>query len=276
MIELRGVSLCAGGRTLLDGIDASIAPAQFVAILGPNGVGKTTLLRAIAGLTPVHSGRILLDGIAVHEQSASERARRVAFVTGDEVFLDALCVRDVAGIGRFPYHRWWEWSRSENDAHAIDRALSAVGMERLQDRLFSTLSAGERQRVWIAMGLAQETPVLLLDEPTSHLDVRVAHEILTLLRGLTHEGKTVVCALHDLNETAAYADHVALLSEGRLRAFGAPEALLRGALLESVYGIAIERVRLDDGTVRIFVREPASISASRPAASERRNRAPIA
>ena len=116
------------------------------------------------------------------------------------------------------------------------------------------MSSGERQRVWIALGLAQETPVLLLDEPTSHLDVRVAHDILALLRTLASGGKTVVCALHDLNEAAAYADRVALLGDGRLLCSGTPEAMLAGDLPERAYGIAMERVRLPDGRLRVFTR----------------------
>jgi ABC-type cobalamin/Fe3+-siderophores transport system ATPase subunit len=126
----------------------------------------------------------------------------------------------------------------------------------LRERLFATLSAGERQRVWIALGLAQETPILLLDEPTSHLDVRVAHEILALLRGLTRAGKTVVCALHDLNEAAAYADRIALLGDGRLLAFEPPATLLGSPLLERAYGIAMEQVVLPGNRLRVFAREP--------------------
>ncbi len=114
----------------------------------------------------------------------------------------------------------------------------AVRLEGLAERLFSTLSAGERQRVWIALGLAQETPILLLDEPTSHLDVAVAHEILSLLRGLARSGKSVVCALHDVNEAAEYADRVALLGDGRLLTISPPQALRDGKLLQETYGIA--------------------------------------
>jgi iron complex transport system ATP-binding protein len=128
-------------------------------------------------------------------------------------------------------------------------------MEEFELRLFSTLSAGERQRIWIALGLAQATPILLLDEPTSHLDIRVAHEILDLLRALARAGKTIVCVLHDLNEAAAYADRIALLGDGKLVAFAKPDELLNDSLLESVYGIAMERVRLPDGRLRVFAHE---------------------
>jgi iron complex transport system ATP-binding protein len=137
----------------------------------------------------------------------------------------------------------------------VDRALSAVRIESFAERFFATLSAGERQRVWIALGLAQETPILLLDEPTSHLDIRVAHEILGLLRSLTATGKSVVCALHDVNEAVAYADRIALLGEGTLLAIAPPETLLTGPLPERAYGIAMDRVRLADGRLRVFVRE---------------------
>ena len=238
MIELRGVELSVGGRQLLERIDASVAPGEFVAVLGRNGAGKTTLLRAIAGLHRTTSGTILIDGRRSDSLHALERAQRIAFVTGDEVFLDALQVRDVVAIGRFAHHRWWQWHAAREDGTAIARALEAVRLEALAERLFSTLSAGERQRVWIALGLAQETPILLLDEPTSHLDVAVAHEILSLLRGLARNGKSIVCALHDVNEAAEYADRVALLGDGRLLTISAPDALRDGRLLQETYGIA--------------------------------------
>jgi iron complex transport system ATP-binding protein len=144
-------------------------------------------------------------------------------------------------IGRFAHHRWWQCHAAADDERAVARALAAVRIEGLAARLFSTLSAGERQRVWIALGLAQETPILLLDEPTSHLDVAVAHEILSLLRRLAREGKNVVCALHDVNEATQYADRIALLGGGRLLAISRPEELLDGRLLQETYGIAFTR-----------------------------------
>ncbi len=238
MVELRDVTLDVGGRTLLRDIDACVGPGELVALLGRNGAGKTTLLRAIAGLHRVRSGEISIDGERSEQLRPLDRAKRLAFVTGDEVFLEALLVRDVVSIGRFAHHRWWQWNAAAADDDAVDRALAAVRIEAFAQRLFSTLSAGERQRVWIALGLAQETPILLLDEPTSHLDVGVAHEILALLRRLTREGKAIVCALHDINEAAAYADKIALLGDGRLLALERPDAVLTEPLLLAAYGVA--------------------------------------
>jgi ABC-type cobalamin/Fe3+-siderophores transport system ATPase subunit len=261
MIELRELSISIGGRSLLAHVSGCIADGEFVALLGPNGAGKTTLLRTICGLHPVRAGSILLDGVPSTQLAPLERARRAAFVTGDEVLLDALRVWDVVSIGRFPHHRWWEWRMRPADHNAIASALAAVRMEAFAERLLSTLSAGERQRVWIALGLAQETPVLLLDEPTSHLDVRVAHEILELLCRLARHGKIVVSALHDLNEAAAYADRIALLGEGTLVALAPPAQVLTGTLAERVYGIAIEQVLLPGGRLRVFARENSAKSA---------------
>jgi iron complex transport system ATP-binding protein len=252
VIELRDVTLWIGGKLLLSEINARIDSGEFVALLGPNGIGKTTLLRAICGLHPIGAGTISLDGAGSQQLSTLERARRVAFITGDEVLLDALSVREVVAIGRFPYHRWWQWQESAQDEEAIAGALEAVHMADFAPRLFSTLSAGERQRVWIALGLAQATPILLLDEPTSHLDVRVAHEILDLLRRLTLSGKSVLCALHDINEAAAYADRIALLGDGTLLALSEPSSVLAGPLLEHVYGIDMELLYLPGGRLRVF------------------------
>jgi iron complex transport system ATP-binding protein len=254
MIDLSGVRLEIGDRVLLDEFDVRFAPGELVAILGRNGVGKTTLLRAIAGLHAPARGGIVIDGADVGHLPAMQRALRVAFVTSDEVLLDALRVRDVVAIGRFPHHRWWQWREQSADDAAIDRALDDVGIAAFARRLFSTLSSGERQRVWIALGLAQATPVLLLDEPTSHLDLRVAHEILALLRVLAHSGKTVVCVLHDLNDAAAYADRIVLLGDRQLLCAQRPDAVLASDLPERAYGVAMERVRLPDGGLRVFAR----------------------
>jgi iron complex transport system ATP-binding protein len=275
VIDLRDVVLRIGGRALLEGVTAHVSSGEFVAVLGPNGVGKTTLLRAIAGLYAPSRGTILLDGVRTGQLRSLERAKRVAFVSGDEIVLDALSVREVVSIGRFPYHRWWQWQAQGADEIAVTQALTAVRIDGFADRLFSTLSAGEAQRVWIALGLAQQTPVLLLDEPTSHLDVRVAHEILELLRRLARTGKTIVCALHDLNEAAAYADRIALLGEGTLLALDAPDRLFTGTLPERAYGIAMEQVRTPDGRLRLFARESLDTTCEPPCAADaRRSRAP--
>jgi iron complex transport system ATP-binding protein len=255
MIELRNATIGIGGRTLLEGVEARIGAGEFVAVLGPNGVGKTTLLHAIAGLGKPLAGTIVVGGAEIAHVAPAERALRVGFVTSDEILLDALLVRDVVAIGRYPHHRWWQWQERPSDEAAIDRALAAVRLESLADRLVSTLSSGERQRVWIALGLAQETPVLLLDEPTSHLDVRVAHEILALLRDLAHAGKCIVCVLHDLNDAATYADRIALLGCGGLLALEAPDTVLASDLLERTYGVEMERVALAGGRLRVFARE---------------------
>jgi iron complex transport system ATP-binding protein len=255
MIALRDVTIGVPHRTLLRDIDASLRDGEFIAILGPNGAGKTTLLRTMCGLHAPDVGSIEIDGTALSHMDSQSRARAVAFVTSDDTLSEALRVRDVVSIGRFPHHAWWQWNPLAQDERAIDDALDAVHMRDCGERLFSTLSSGERQRIWIAMGLAQATPVLLLDEPTSHLDVRVAHEILALLRRLAHEGRTVASVLHDLNDAATYADRIMLLGGERMLAFDTPDRALDASLLQRAYGISVERVATARG-LRVFPLDP--------------------
>jgi iron complex transport system ATP-binding protein len=251
-IEIHDATIGIGSRTLLEEVDFRIDAGEFVAVLGPNGVGKTTLLRTLASVHRVLRGTIELDGREAASISPIERARRVALVASDDTFLDDLCVRDVVATGRYPFHQGWEWNATSKDDEAVAGALQAVNMEAYAGRLFTTLSSGERQRVWIALALAQSAPILLLDEPTSHLDIRAAHEILALLREQTRSGKTVMCAIHDINDALAYADRLMLLGHGRVLALDAPERILESTLLESVYGVSMERVRTPSGALRVF------------------------
>lgn len=252
MIAARDLTLRIGSRTLLKEASFAARPGEFVAVLGANGVGKTTLLRTLAGIRAADGGKVLLDDRETFRYSAPERARLIAHITSDDLFQDQLLVRDVVAMGRYAHHRWWQWTQEAGDDAAVAHALRAVHMETFALRRFDTLSSGERQRVWVALALAQEAPLLLLDEPTSHLDVRVAREILQLLRAQVQTGKTVICALHDLNEAAEVADRVLLLGCAELLAFAPPEAALTPELLERAYGIRMEVMRSPSGILRVF------------------------
>jgi ABC-type cobalamin/Fe3+-siderophores transport system ATPase subunit len=254
MITVRDLALFVAGRALLERMSFEIRKGEFVAMLGANGVGKTTLLRTLAGLRPIQSGAVAIDSRDLGSLSPAERSREIAFVTSDDVFADRLTVREVVAAGRYPHHRWWQWNEEPHDAQAIGEALRAVDLQTFAQREFETLSSGERQRVWVALALAQEAPLLLLDEPTSHLDVRVAQSILALLRAQVTAGKTVVCVLHDPNEAAAYADRVMLLEHGGILAFEDRERALTPTLLERAYGVPMESVTIGSGALRIFPR----------------------
>ncbi len=252
MIAIRDARIDIGGRSLLYDVSFAARRGELLALLGANGAGKTTLLRTLAGLHPVAQGSVVVDDHSVRAMHPRERARTVAFVPSDASETDDISVRDAVATGRFGFHRWWEWRESEADGAAIDAALRCVNATAMQRRRVQTLSSGERQRVWLALALAQASPILLLDEPTSHLDIRVAHEILALLRAQARAGKTIVCAMHDLNDAAAYADRIILLAGERVAAIDVPERVLRPELLEIAYGVKMEAVRTSTGSVRVF------------------------
>lgn len=252
MISADEITLAAGSKTLLQDVTFELRRGELVAVLGPNGVGKTTLLRALAGVLPPRAGRVRVNGHEVASLSSVERARSIAHIATDDLFLDRLTVRDVVATGRYAHHKWWQWNEEGRDDSAITGALQAVHMSAFEGRPFDTLSSGERQRIWLAMALAQEAPVLLLDEPTSHLDVRVAQEILSLLRSQAVSGKTIVCVLHDINEAAQFAHRIMLLGPGELLVLDAPENALSPAFLERAYGVQMEIVRSNSGVLRVF------------------------
>jgi iron complex transport system ATP-binding protein len=261
-LSLRDVRIEIGGRTLLDRVSFEAAPGECVALVGPNGVGKTTLLRALSGSIAPAAGTIALDGVAPFALRPTERARRIAALGGDLETPANLTVREVALMGRFAHRPWWDWTWGELDTIAVDQALARVGLEGYAERSVESLSSGERQRVWLALALAQGAGLVLLDEPTSHLDLRVALEMLALLRKLADGGTTFVIVLHDLNEAAQVADRVAVLAENTLLAYGPPDRALERETIRRAFGIEVDILDLE-GVRRIVPRAVAGRSASK-------------
>ena len=240
MLRLAGLAVARGERTLLRGVDATFAPGTFTALMGANGVGKSTLLATMCGVLRPAAGSVTLDGFDITALDARTRAQRMALVEPTESALVSMTVEETVAAARFPYHRWWEWQPSEADRTAIDDALAATELAGLRARELGTLSAGERQRVWIALALAQRARVIALDEPTTHLDLRFAIETLALLRRLADDGAVVIAVLHMLEEAASFADRVVILGAERVLADGPPAAAFTPAILQAAYGIRIE------------------------------------
>ncbi|UGT41095.1 ABC transporter ATP-binding protein [Nocardia yamanashiensis] len=237
-IEVRGLACAAGRQTVVAGVEFAVEPGEVVGIVGPNGCGKTTLLRTLAGLTaPVH-GAVRVGGHAVHRISGRERARLVAMVGQDERPPEDLLAGELVALGRTPYLPPWG-AGGDGERAVVAEALRRVDLAGFEGRAVHRLSGGERQRVMLARALAQETPVLLLDEPTNHLDVTHQLELLELARGL---GRTVVMSLHELALADRYCDRVLVVHDGRAEPLAEPGVALRNEVLEKVFGVGATRV----------------------------------
>lgn len=253
-LSAREVTVSYDGVDVVHAADITLRPGEVTALVGPNGSGKSTLLRTIARLQRARSATLRIDGdtdgLAL---TAREFSRHVSLLTQARPTPGGLTVRDVVEFGRYP-HRG-RWGRPDPDGTAaVDRALRLTGVEELAGRGAEQLSGGQLQRVWLASCLAQETGVLLLDEPTTYLDLRYQVELLDLMRDLADEhGIAVGVVLHDLDQAAAVADRIALLDAGRILADGAPEDVLTPERLTAVYGIRID-VDTDPLTGRLRTR----------------------
>ncbi|AXB43340.1 ABC transporter ATP-binding protein [Amycolatopsis albispora] len=239
-IRLRAESLGLGygDRVVVDDLDLDVPDGTITAIIGPNGCGKSTLLRALARLLRPVSGTVLLDGKQISSLPTREVARVVGLLPQSPLAPEGLTVADLVARGRHPHQRWYrQWSSA--DEGAIERALTLTGMAELADRPVDHLSGGQRQRAWISMTLAQETDLLLLDEPITYLDLAHQIDVLDLVHRLhTERGTTVVMVLHDLNLAARYADTLVAMREGRVIARGAPADVLTEPLLDEVFGLS--------------------------------------
>ena len=264
MLQLAGLTIARGERTLLRDIDATFTPGTLTALMGANGAGKSTLLATMCGVLAARRGTVHLDGTDVMALDARTRAQRIALVEPTESALASMTVADAVGGARYAYHRWWEWQPTDDDRRAVDDALRATELHALRARVLGTLSAGERQRVWIALALAQRAGVIALDEPTTHLDLRFAIETLELLRRLADAGATVIAVLHTLEEAASFADRVVLLGDERVLADGPPARALTPDLLHAAFGIAIDVEQRNGAlTFQRKTQRPADESAGR-------------
>ena len=233
-IALRHISLAYGDRRLLEDVSADFAPQTLTSLIGHNGTGKSTLLRAIAGLGPVAGGSVELCGRPLAELPPRQRAGTVGFVTTDKVRIANLPCRDVVALGRAPYTDWIGRMQAADRA-AVDRALELVGMSAFARKTMDRMSDGECQRVMIARALAQDTPVILLDEPTAFLDLPNRYELATLLRRLTRdEGKCILFSTHDLDVALSLCDSVALIDTPSLHHLPAGEMVGSG-LIERLF-----------------------------------------
>ena len=236
MIAFEDVAVELGGKSVLEDVSLAVEEGSFLALVGPNGAGKTTLLRTVNGLVAPSAGRVELDGADVSGLSAREMARRVATVPQETQLGFDFDARSVVEMGRTP-HRSRFGGPNEADQQAVERALARTETADLADRSVGELSGGERQRVLLARALAQETPALLLDEPTASLDINHQLTTLSLVRDLVDEGHTGVAAIHDLNLAARFCDRMALLAEGTLLAVGTPDEVLTSERLAEAYGV---------------------------------------
>ena len=229
-IRLDHIRLAYGSRTLLSDACATLAPGTLTALIGRNGTGKSTLLRAVAGLAPAAGGGIELCGRPLDRLTPRQRAETVAFVTTDKVRIANLPCEDVVALGRAPYTNWIG-RMQQTDRAVVVRALSLVGMEAFARKTMDRMSDGECQRILIARALAQDTPVMLLDEPTAFLDLPNRYELALLLRRLAHdEGKCILFSTHDLDVALTLCDTVALIDTPQLHALPAAEMAASGRI----------------------------------------------
>ncbi|KTC36764.1 iron-dicitrate transporter ATP-binding subunit [Pseudomonas sp. ABAC61] len=235
-LHVDAVTLRHDARVIFQDLALTIPDGSFTVIVGPNACGKSTLLAALSRLLAPARGQVVLDGKDIRQLPAREVARRLGLLPQSALAPDGITVAELVARGRYPYQSFLrQWS--VDDERAVLAAMVATRVEALAERLLDELSGGQRQRVWIAMVLAQETPILLLDEPTTYLDIVHQIELLELLAELNRQGRTIVAVLHDLNQACRYASHLIALRDGAIVAQGAPARIFTEALVQEVFGL---------------------------------------
>jgi len=236
-LEAQGVWVRRGAQDILRGLDIAFPDGDFTIIVGPNACGKSTLLRSLARLQEPARGTVLLEGRPIASFRHRERARLLGVLPQSSEAAEGVTVSDLVARGRHPHTSLLK-PRSSADHAAVRSAMELAGVAELADRRLDELSGGQRQKAWIAMALAQETQLLLLDEPTTYLDIAHQIEIMELCRRLHRAGRTIVAVLHDLNHACRYAGRIVAMRDGEILAQGRPEDVVTAELVEAVFGIA--------------------------------------
>lgn len=239
-LSAENVTLAYDQRVIAENLSVAIPDHSFTVIVGPNACGKSTLLRALSRMLKPARGSVLLDGAAISSLPAKKVARTLGLLPQSSIAPDGITVSDLVARGRYPHQgllRQW----SPEDERIVEESMAATGVGELADRYVDELSGGQRQRVWIAMALAQQTPLFLLDEPTTYLDIQHQIEVLDLCAELHEEqGRTLVAVLHDLNHAARYATHLIAMKDGEVIAEGAPADIVTAELVEQVFGLGCQ------------------------------------
>ncbi len=246
MLEIKDLTVQRGKKTVLENLSFRVEQGSFTAVLGKNGAGKSTLLSAIASLLP-HSGEIFFESTPLKTFSAKERAKRISFLP-QMLESPPFTVEELVLCGRNPYLSF-PYHPSAEDRETVEKILALTDTAMFRDRLVSTLSGGERQRAFLAMALAQGAPVLLLDEPTSYMDIAAETAFFSLLRSLSQkENKTVLAAMHNLANAVRYAEHILILDGGEAVFYGSREECLAEGIIERIFGVR----RYSDGDMHFF------------------------
>ncbi|GAB3074769.1 ABC transporter ATP-binding protein [Corynebacterium aquatimens] len=236
-LQGRGLRAGYGSRVIIEHAEVAIPNGEFTVIVGPNACGKSTLLKTLARVIPPLAGEVLLNEQPITSIKPKAVARQLSFLPQSPLTPDGITVKDLVSRGRYPYQgllRQW----SDGDEVAVEEAMARAGVAALSERFVSELSGGQRQRVWIALVLAQQTPIVLLDEPTTYLDITHQVEVLDLARNMQRSGHTVVAVLHDLTLAFRYATHLLVMKKGEIVAEGPVADVVTPQLIEHVYGLA--------------------------------------
>lgn len=236
-LTTRNLTLAYEGTPIIRDLTLAIPTGQITGLVGANGCGKSTLLRGLARLLKPVSGTVYLDSKSIFQRSTKEVAQQLGLLPQNPIAPEGLTVKDLVAQGRYPYQNWLQqWSTQ--DEKIVQRALEITDLTEFVDRPLDTLSGGQRQRAWIAMALAQDTEILLLDEPTTFLDLAHQVEVLDLLYHLNQrQGRTIVMVLHDLNQACRYADYLIAVKEGRIFAAGDPQSVMTEEVVQAVFNL---------------------------------------
>lgn len=236
-INVKNITLAYGKTTIIDALNVAIPKGKMTVLIGRNGCGKSTLLHAIARLLKPETGSVILDGQDILKMKSKEVAKKLAILPQSPIAPEGVTVEQLVKQGRYPYQGTFKQWTNEDES-AVHHALTVTSMEELQDRYVHELSGGQRQRAWMALNLAQNTDTILLDEPTTYLDLTHQIEILDLLYDLNREeNRTIVMVLHDINLACRYADHLVAIKDQKVFIQGAPEDMITSENIERIYGL---------------------------------------